>query len=107
MNAAQYVLARVFGASGDLFDREEEQQIFGAVAHAGLGPKLLVSTIMIKILIDTSFTITGISNFFGNTCKQVLRASYRWAICFRQIQMRLENTLIKICVYMGNPAIGA
>ena len=38
----QYVLARIFGTSGVLFEREEEQQIFAAVAHAGLGPKLLV-----------------------------------------------------------------
>ena len=38
----QYVLARVFGTSGALFDRSEEQAIFAAVAQAGLGPKLLV-----------------------------------------------------------------
>ena len=38
----QYVLARIFGTGGVLFDREEEQQIFAAVAHAGLGPRLLV-----------------------------------------------------------------
>ncbi len=44
------MLARVFGASGDLFDREQEQQIFGAVAHAGLGPKLLVSAIVFNLI---------------------------------------------------------
>lgn len=36
------MLARIFGTSGALFDRSEEQSIFAAVAHAGLGPKLLV-----------------------------------------------------------------
>jgi hypothetical protein len=39
----QFVLARIFGSSGALFERDDEQQIFAAVAHAGLGPKLLVS----------------------------------------------------------------
>ena len=38
----QYVLARVFGSTGALFERDAEQDIFAAVAHAGLGPKLLV-----------------------------------------------------------------
>ena len=36
------MLARVFGTSGALFERNTEQRIFEAVAHAGLGPQLLV-----------------------------------------------------------------
>ena len=37
-----HALARVFGSAGGLFGREDEQQVFSAVADAGLGPKVLV-----------------------------------------------------------------
>lgn len=39
--ALQYVLARIFGCCGALFERSDEQTVFAAVAHAGLGPRLL------------------------------------------------------------------
>lgn len=44
MSALQklHALARVFGSAGGLFGREDEQQVFSAVADAGLGPKVLV-----------------------------------------------------------------
>lgn len=38
-----HALARVFGSAGGLFGREDEQQVFSAVADAGLGPRVLVS----------------------------------------------------------------
>lgn len=37
-----HALARVFGSAGGLFGREDEQQVFSAVADAGLGPRVLV-----------------------------------------------------------------
>ena len=42
LSCLQSALARIFGCSGVLFEREAEHSIFEAVAHAGLGPKLLV-----------------------------------------------------------------
>ncbi|KAK9820950.1 hypothetical protein WJX81_004275 [Elliptochloris bilobata] len=38
---SEFVLVRVFGEVDTLFSREDEQRIFAAVAHAGLGPRLL------------------------------------------------------------------
>ena len=48
-----HALARVFGSAGGLFGREDEQQVFSAVADAGLGPKVLVccSCTLILVLI--------------------------------------------------------
>ncbi|KAL0037335.1 hypothetical protein WJX79_002468 [Trebouxia sp. C0005] len=40
-NKKYHALARVFGSAGGLFGREDEQQVFSAVADAGLGPKVL------------------------------------------------------------------
>ena len=52
----QSVLARIFGSSGTLFERDAEQRIFAAVAHAGLGPRLLVRFSIERGQCSVSFT---------------------------------------------------
>lgn len=43
LHCVQWVLIRIFGGDDSLFARRDEIRIFAAVAHAGLGPRLLVS----------------------------------------------------------------